>query len=134
MINCFILGKTDVVREFAEDWLEAKMLSINDDLGIVEITENLMEDIIDLTGNPLYRVFDDTFLVLNKAFHELLIYKSFKTEIVYIETTNMNFDDTLSTMIYRNGLASIGLEIGNQQFYGSNFNQLGRKITRVIGL
>lgn len=101
-----IIGKTETIKEIADDWVYAKEIELTQGYSMVFLTAALFDDIIELYGEPgeaVYREIYPELTYFTEAIAEILQRYSFHTRLAYIETDYCGGVGTQAGLLYENG-------------------------------
>lgn len=80
------VGKEDLIRAFAGNWIEAKLVALYQGLAIIFLTSKLYDDIVELVDSKLDVDYSEFFEYLSPSIYEILVQESRSGKLAYIET------------------------------------------------
>ena len=99
-----IVGKKESISKICSDWILAKQIDLPQGFSIIPVTDELIEDIDELSGKEATFPFDE-FEKLNSNLISLL--KSYNSQLAYIETEYWGGTGCQSAVIIDGNLNSI---------------------------
>jgi len=101
-----ILAKKNITKEIAGRFMLAKSVELTQDIGLVPMTDDLSDDLLELIDNS--DIPYEEFEYLNKSVIEVLEDVSSLGEVSYIETDYFGGDGAQSSIVWKDGKVIYG--------------------------
>lgn len=101
------IGKEEIIRAFAGNWIYAKLINLSQGLSIIFLTAKLYDDIVELVDSKLDVDYSEFFEYLSPSIYEILVQESRNGKLAYIETDYFGGGGSQSATLFENSAIKI---------------------------
>ncbi len=101
------IGKEGIIKDFANNWIEAKPVTLAQGFSIIFLTDELYDSIVELIDSKLEVDYKEFFYYLSPSIYEVLIQESRNGKLAYIETDYFGGVGTQSAVLFENSKIKI---------------------------
>lgn len=101
------VGKEDLIKTFAGNWIEAKPVALYQGLSIIFLTSKLYDYTVELVDSKLEVDYSEFFEYLSPSIYEILVQESRIGKLAYIETDYFGGIGSQSAILFENSQIKI---------------------------